>query len=176
MGNYCCCFSCLRDSIDLPFTSIYEITMRDLNGEIVLFEEFRNKVLLIVNIACKWALASKNFDQLKQLDLLYRSRGLVILGFPCLQFFAREYSDLSNIRKYLEKEEISFRVFERVKVNGRDACDLYKFLRKNSELDRTQIGMNFGKFIISRNGDVLGYHGPLADINKLIDEIDSALI
>ena len=53
MGNYCCCFSCLRDSIDLPFTSIYEITMRDLNGEIVLFEEFRNKVLLIVNIACK---------------------------------------------------------------------------------------------------------------------------
>ena len=36
--------------------------------------------------------------------------------------------------------------------------------------------MNFGKFIISRNGDVLGYHGPLADINKLIDEIDSALI
>lgn len=50
MGNCCCC---LKDDLTVPFNSIYEVTMKDLNGEIVYFEEFRNKVLVIVNIACK---------------------------------------------------------------------------------------------------------------------------
>ena len=61
-------------------------------------------------------------------------------------------------------------------VNGRYSCDLYKFLRKNSELDSTQIGLNFGKFLVNREGKVIRYYGPLSSPVDFIDEIESLLV
>ena len=51
MGHYCCC--CMKEDLVIPISSIYEIKMNDIDGQLVDFEEFRGKVLLIVNVACK---------------------------------------------------------------------------------------------------------------------------
>ena len=173
MGNYCCC--CMRDKIEIPFKSIYEISMRDIDGKMISFEEFRDKVLLIVNIACKCQLSPKNIEQLVLLDKQYRSRGLVVMAFPCNQFYSREFDTAQQIKDYLSKAGVTFKIFEKIDVNGDTACDLYKFLRKYSQLDSTQIGLNFGKFLIDRQGNVFKYYGPLTNPVEIVSDIEKIL-
>jgi glutathione peroxidase len=165
----------MRDNLDFPYSSIYDLSMKDIDGEMVSFDQFRGKTLLIVNVACKCQLAGPNFDQLIELDAQYRSKGLVILGFPCNQFFWREYGSSREIKEYITKKGILFRMFDKVDVNGSNTCDLYKYLRKNSELKSTKIGLNFGKFLVDKNGLVYRYYGPLTKPMEFLDDIKKLL-
>lgn len=115
------------------------------------------------------------FDQLDMLNSQYKDKGLVILGFPCSQIFSREFGTNEEIQKYVTEKNVKFRVFQRVAVNGKNACELYKFLRKHSELNSTQIGMNFGRFIVDRQGNIKSYHRPSGNASNFIDDIESVL-
>lgn len=117
-------------------------------------------------------MSGKYIDQLIMLDTQYRSRGLEILAFPCNQFFWREYSERESIKNYLIKRGVNFHIFEKVEVNGRNSCELYKYLRKNSILNSRKIGMNFCKFLVDRNGEVFGYYGMLTNPVQLINDIE----
>ena len=173
MGNCLC--PCLRENLSPKVSSIYDITMKDINQNVINFTQYQNKVLLIVNIACKWQLAGKNFDQLVMLDTQYRSRGLEILAFPCNQFFWREYGTAAEIISYTQKRGVNFKIFEMINVNGKRTCELYRFLRKTSQLDSKQIGLNFGKFLVDRNGNVFKYYGPLTNPLEFVDDIEKLL-
>ena len=109
------------------------------------------------------------------LDTQYRVRGLDILAFPCNQFFWREYGTSEEIIRYTQKRGVNFKVFEMVRVNGSRTCELYKFLRKKSQLDRTKIGLNFGKFLVDREGNVFNYYGPLTNPLEIVEDIEKLL-
>lgn len=114
-------------------------------------------------------------EQLDMLNSLYKDKGVVILGFPCSQIFSREFGTNEEIQKYVTEKNVKFRIFQRVEVNGKNACELYKLLRKQSELNSTQIGMNFGRFIVDREGNVKSYHRPTGKPSNFINDIKSVL-
>lgn len=109
------------------------------------------------------------------LDNQYREKGLEILAFPCSQFFGREFSNSEEIIKYIENRGIKFRVFEKSEVNGDHSCEIYKYLRKMSKLNSKHLQVNFAKFLLNREGQVVSYHGVLTHPLELINEIEALL-
>lgn len=173
MGNCLCC--CLKDDMSSVVSSIHNISMRDIYQNLINFSQYQGKVLLIVNTACKWLLSGKNFRQLSILYNQYRDKGLEVLAFPCNQFFWREFKTPEQIIRYIRRLNISFTIFEKINVNGKNACELFKFLRKNSQLKGTKIGLNYGKFLVDRNGKVFKYYKPLVDPFDMVEDIRSLL-
>jgi glutathione peroxidase len=87
------------------------------------------------------------------------SKGLEILAFPCNQFMRQEPGTDEQIEAFARGFGAKFRIFSKVKVNGKEASDLYKYLRLNSNLKGETIGWNFGKFLVDRNGVIIKYYG-----------------
>ena len=143
-----------------PYKSIYEISVRAMGGTQVLMSQYSGKLLLIVNVASEWGLTKQNYEELVQLDNIYQSQGLTILGFPCNQFMRQEPGTDEQIAEFAKGFGVKFQIFSKINVNGNDACDLYKFLRLNSSLDGGEIGWNFGKFLVGRSGEIINYYGP----------------
>ena len=97
------------------------------------------------------------------------------MGFPWNQIYSRELDTAQQIKDHVAKAGVTFKIFEKINVNGKNACDLYKFLRKYSQLDSTQIGLNFGKFLIDRQGNVFKYYGPLTNPVEIVSDIEKIL-
>jgi len=88
---------------------------------------------------------------------------LVILGFPCDQFRNQEYGTDAEIKRFCtEKYGIEFPMFSKVDVNGDDRCDLYKYLSEleTEPAEKGDITWNFEKFVIDREGNVVGRYSP----------------
>ena len=110
-----------------------------------------------------------------QLDTQYQGQGLTILGFPCNQFLRQEPGTDAQIAEFAKGYGVNFPMFSKIRVNGKEASDLYKYLRLNSRLDGGKIGWNFGKFLVGRDGAIINYYGPRtsplefeADIKKYL--------
>ncbi|HUP80728.1 MAG TPA: glutathione peroxidase, partial [Pirellula sp.] len=82
-----------------PITSIYSLSAKTIDGRDVQFEEFRGSVLLIVNVASKCVFTGQ-YAQLQSIYEMYRSRGLVVLGFPCNQFGSQESKPEASIKEF----------------------------------------------------------------------------
>lgn len=157
------------------FKSIYEIAVHAMDNKAVSMSDYRGKVLLIVNVASKWGLTTKNYEQLVQLEKNYKEQGLDVLAFPCNQFSRQEPGTNEEIASFAKGFGANFTVFSKTYVNGRWASDLYKFLRLNSELDGKEIGWNFGKFLVDRNGSVFKYYEPKIDPVDIESDIEKLL-
>ena len=157
--------------------AIYEYSANALSGEAVSMQQFRGKVLLIVNTASKCGFT----PQYKGLEALYqkfRDRGLVILGFPCNQFGRQEPGDSEQIGEFCERNfGVSFPLFEKVDVNGDDAHPLFGYLKQEAPgvLGSKGIKWNFTKFLVASDGRVVKRFAPKdtpesleADIEKLL--------
>ena len=117
----------------------------------------------------------KYYHQLTDLQSRYQSRGFTVLGFPCNQFFKQEPWPAQRIQAFLQENQVNFPVFEKIDVNGTGAHDLFKFLRMHSSLNCGNIGWNFGKFLVDKQGNVVGYFGPRTEPNEMIPEIEKLL-
>jgi glutathione peroxidase len=82
------------------------------------------------------------------------------LAFPCNQFNKREPGTNQEILKYVKSLGVEFPVFDKVDVNGDEACELYKFLRAKSNLSGGKVGWNFGKFVVNRDASIVEYYPP----------------
>ena len=102
---------------------------------------------------------------------MYKKEGVCILLFPCNQFKGQEPGSNQAIKEFIMQQGGNFNVFEKVEVNGSNACELYKFLRKNSRLKGNEIGWNFGKFLVSRNGKAIKYFPPQKNPLKISSSI-----
>jgi glutathione peroxidase-family protein len=76
----------------------------------------------------------------------------------------------AEIEKFARAKGATFKVFSKIKVNGKGACDLYKFLRLHSNLDGDTIGWNFGKFVVNRDASAIEYYGPRKDPLEIVDQ------
>jgi glutathione peroxidase len=135
-------------------TSLYNIEVTDINGQKIPMSNYKNKVLLVVNVASKCGFT----PQYKELEELYREYGkdgLEILAFPCNQFGAQEPGDADEIKKFCSLNyDITFPMFAKIDVNGDNASPLFEYLKTNlpGVLGTKAIKWNFTKFLVDRNG------------------------
>ncbi len=138
-------------------SSIYDFQMEDINGRPVSLQEYRGKVLLIVNVASRCGYTYQ-YEGLEALYREYGGRGLVVLGFPANDFLGQEPGSNEQIKEFCTLNyEVSFPLFSKIHVKGRGAHPLYRFLTDKRTNPRFAGGItwNFNKFLIGRDGTVL---------------------
>lgn len=134
--------------------SVHDFKVKSLDGKDVNLADYKGKVLLIVNVASKCG-ATPQYEQLEALHEKYGSKGLVVMGFPCNQFGGQEPGTAKEIREFCSSTyNVQFPMFSKIDVNGEAQSPLYDFLKKSSE-DQGNIGWNFEKFVIGKDGRVV---------------------
>lgn len=148
---------------------IFDFTVQDLEKNPVRLEDYRGKVLLIVNTATGCGLAGQT-RELENLYRKYRGKDFVVLGFPSDQFMGQEPLDGLEIKNFCEREYgVSFPLFDKIKVNGPDASLLYKHLVK--ETGNSMIKWNYTKFLVDREGQIVKRYAPVTTPDKIEPDI-----
>ena len=157
--------------------TIYDFKVRDTKGQDVPMDSFKGKVLLIVNTATACGFTPQ-YAGLQKLYGAYSQRGFEVLDFPCNQFAHQAPGTANEIDNFCAVNfGTMFPRFEKVEVNGKNESPLYGFLksRRRGFLGSKNIKWNFTKFLIDRNGNVVGRYGPTekpeameADIKKIL--------
>lgn len=156
--------------------SIYDFKIKDIDGREVDFNDYKGKVLVIVNTASKCGFTPQ-FKELEELYQKYSKDGLEILGFPCNQFLSQDPGELGEIKSFcLINYGVTFRMFEKVNVNGKDAHPLFKYLKKEKGgFLSKEIKWNFTKFIVDREGNVVERVAPKDSPLSMEEKIKSLL-
>ncbi|WHY95576.1 glutathione peroxidase [Peribacillus simplex] len=157
--------------------SIYEFEVNKINGETISLEEYRGKVMIIVNTASKCGF-SPQYDDLQSLYVQYKEDGVVVLGFPCNQFLNQEPGDDLEIDSYCKLNHgITFPMFAKVNVNGKDAHPLFSYLTENAPgvMGSKSIKWNFTKFLIDRNGNIVSRYAPKTKPLEMEEDIKKLL-
>ena len=157
--------------------NIYDFKAKALNGTEIDFSNYKGKALLIVNTASECGFTPQ-FEGLQALNQSYEERGLKVLGFPCDQFGHQEPGDSATIGSFCQKNfGVTFQMFEKVCVNGKEAHPLYKFLTSSAPgvFGSEGIKWNFTKFLVDKNGTVIKRFAPTVAPADLIPEIEKAL-
>jgi glutathione peroxidase len=142
-------------------SSIYNFQAEDIDGRPVGLQEYRGKVLLIVNVASRCGFTYQ-YEGLEALYKEYGGRGLVVLGFPANDFLGQEPGSNEQIKEFCTLNYgVSFPMFAKIHVKGRDAHPLYRFLTDKRTNPRFAGGItwNFNKFLIGRDGTILDRFG-----------------
>ena len=141
---------------------IYDHVVKDAKMNEVSIGAFKEKVLLVVNVASECGFTYQ-YEGLQKLYSKYAQDGLEILGFPCNQFKAQESGTNEEIQFFCtEKYDVSFNVFNKIDVNGQDADPFYEFLKNERPgiMGTKNIKWNFSKFLVNKSGEVVKRYGP----------------
>jgi glutathione peroxidase len=148
-----------------------------LGGENLELKTFRGKVVLVVNTASECGFTPQ-YAGLEALNQKYRARGLEVLGFPCNQFGAQEPGEAAEIGAFCRKNYgVSFRMFDKIEVNGPGAHPLYQWLTQAAPgiLGTEAIKWNFTKFLIGRDGKVVKRYAPKTEPGAIEGDIEALL-
>lgn len=180
--------------------SIYDFKAKDMKGNMVSLKEYEGKVLLIVNTATACGFTPQ-YEALENLYKKYKDKGLVILDFPCNQFKNQAPGTDEEISSFCSLNYgVSFPQFSKIKVNGEEAHELYKYLKEQKGfagfdpahkltpvLDKMlseenpdyksspDIKWNFTKFLIDRQGNVVSRFEPTTDMSVVEKSIQELL-
>ena len=157
--------------------NVYVFKATTIDGKPCALSEFEGRVALVVNVASRCGFTPQ-YTGLERLWRQYRDRGLVVLGFPCNQFGAQEPEDEAGIARFCQQNyDVSFPMFAKVKVNGDDAHDLFRYLTKAlpGVMGSTAIKWNFTKFLIGRDGVPRRRFAPATKPEEIIPEIERLL-
>ncbi len=137
-------------------SKFYNFTAKSIQGQPISMSKYKNKVVLVVNTASKCGFTPQ-FNGLEKLYAKYKEQGLEVLGFPCNQFGGQEPGSEDDIQQgCMVNYGVSFQMFSKVDVNGKDALPLFTFLKSQKKgLLGTKIKWNFTKFLIDKNGKVV---------------------
>lgn len=142
--------------------TIYEFEVKKINGDTISLEEYKGDVLIIVNTASKCGF-SPQYDDLQSLYKQYKDDGFTVLGFPCNQFLNQEPGDELEIDSYCKLNHgVTFPMFAKVNVNGKDAHPLFSYITENAPgmMGSKSIKWNFTKFLIDREGNIVNRYAP----------------
>jgi glutathione peroxidase len=157
--------------------SIYDIPLKDIDGNNTSLKLYQGKVLLIVNVASKCGFTPQ-YTALEAIYQKYKDQGLVVLGFPCNQFAHQEPGTDSEIKQFCtSKFDVTFPMFDKIEVNGPDRNPLYVLLAGKESPFPGNIGWNFTKFLIGRDGKILNrFNSPVKpDSAEVSQAIEAAL-
>ena len=154
--------------------NVFDFSCTTSSGGKKSLEDYRGKVLLVVNTASKCGFTPQ-FAGLEEMYEKYRERGLEILGFPCNQFGKQDPGSNDEITEFCQLNYgVSFPMFGKIEVNGRGADPLYQHLKKEAPgaLGTRGIKWNFTKFLINRDGEVLKRFAPATTPAQIAKEIE----
>lgn len=149
--------------------SIYDFKANSLTGKEVALKEYEGKTIVVVNTASKCGLTPQ-YEGLEKLYQAYREKDLVILGFPCNQFGSQEKGSSDDIKEFCQiNYGVSFPMFEKIEVNGREAHPIYKYLKSKLRggLFGSSIKWNFTKFVIDKTGKPVKRFAPMVKPEKM---------
>ncbi|HAK05385.1 MAG TPA: glutathione peroxidase [Firmicutes bacterium] len=152
--------------------SIYALSVKRINGEMVSLEKYRGKVLLIVNTATHCGF-TKQYEGLQTLYAKYQEKGLEILDFPCNQFAGQAPESDEEISAFCSLTyHTTFETFSKIKVNGAQASPLYQYLRAgHAGISTAPIRWNFTKFLVGRDGTIVARFDSKVTPAQLDEEI-----
>lgn len=180
--------------------SIYDYKYESIDGKEVSFEEYKNKPLIVVNIASKCGFTPQ-LEDLQKIYLKYKEQGLEIVGFPCNQFMEQSpesNSDFQNICKL--NYGVTFKLSEKVDVRGAEAHPLFSYLTSECKFegfDENNINdkmlksiisekytenlvgdavkWNFTKFLVNKDGNVVKRYEPKVGPMDMVEDIEKLL-
>jgi glutathione peroxidase len=162
-----------------PANSIYNFTLKSIDGQPVHLASYHGKVLMLVNVASKCGYTPQ-YAGLESLYEKYKDRGLIIVGIPANNFASQEPGTDAEIKTFCRnKYNVSFPMMSKVSVLGEDKTPLYVFLTDKSV--NPQIGgdikWNFTKFLFDRNGKPVARFEPAItpDSPQVTAAVESAL-
>jgi glutathione peroxidase len=157
--------------------NLYDIKVTTIDGQEKSLSDFRDQVLLIVNVASRCGFTPQ-YDGLESLYEKFKSRGFSVLGFPCNQFGHQEPGDEAEIETFCStKFNVTFPMFAKLDVIGDKTHPLYQFLKteKPGIWGTEGIKWNFTKFLIDRHGEVVARFAPITPPDKIEDDIEKLL-
>lgn len=158
--------------------NIYDFKVQDIDGKEVSLAKYKGKMLLIVNVASKCKFTSQ-YEGLEKLYQKYKSKGVMVLGFPSNQFSEQEPASNSKIKFFCTSNyDVHFDMFAKINVNGDNTAPLYAFLKKEQTgfLGTESIKWNFTKFLVSKEGKVLKRYGSSTKPKEISEDIEKLLL
>lgn len=144
-----------------PMPSLYDFTLKDIDGRDRSLAEFKGQVLLLVNVASKCGF-TRQYAGLEKLHQTYKDRGFAVLGFPANNFMGQEPGTEAEIKSFCTLTYgVTFPMFSKISVKGKTIHPLYAFLtdEKLHSGAGGAVGWNFNKFLVGRDGAVLAHYG-----------------
>lgn len=180
--------------------NIYNNKIKNISGKEINFEDYKGKVLLIVNTASKCGFTGQYAD-LEALYQKYKNQGLEVLGFPSNQFREQDPGDNAEILEFCQKNYgVSFTLFEKTNVRGEEAHPLFKYLSENAPfegyekghekadnlyayimknvphfMDGNDIKWNFTKFLVDITGEVAKRYESYITPQEIYADIETLL-
>jgi glutathione peroxidase len=142
-------------TLALSAGSVYDLTVKDIDGKQSSLKAYQGKVILIVNVAsrCGFTPQYKNLEAVYE---KYKDKGFAVLGFPCNQFGSQEPGTNEEIKQFCSsKYNVSFPLFDKIEVNGPNRHPLYATLAGKDSPFPGDIKWNFNKFLIGKDGKIL---------------------
>ena len=143
-------------------SDLYNLSVKDIQLNDIDLSSFQGKTLLIVNVASKCGFTPQ-YKDLQNLSDKYKEQGLEVLGFPCNQFGGQEPGTNEEVQSFCDLTfNVSFKMFDKIEVNGENASPLFKHLKHESPgiLGTESIKWNFTKFLVNKNGEVVKRFAP----------------
>jgi glutathione peroxidase len=153
--------------------TIYNFSVKDIDLNDVSLEKYKNKVLLIVNVASYCGLTYQ-YKSLEDMYKKYKDKGFEILGFPCNQFALQEPGSNEEIKNFCDTSYgVTFNIMNKINVNGSKADPFYNFLKEQKPgiADTPQIKWNFTKFLINKDGCVVKRYSPQTEVSEIEPKI-----
>jgi len=147
----------------------YDFKANNISGKEISLNDYKGKTIVVVNTASKCGLTPQ-YEGLEAMYQKYKDDGLVILGFPCNQFGQQEKGNADEIQEFCQVNYgVSFPMFEKIEVNGKNAHPLFKYLKKelSGGIFGSKIKWNFTKFVIDKNGNPVKRFAPTTKPEKM---------
>lgn len=158
-------------------TPIQDIPFKTMDGKDASLKDYAGKTILVVNVASKCGL-TKQYPALEALYKKYSPQGFVILGFPCNDFNGQEPGTNEQIKQFCSSTyNVTFPLFDKVHVKGAEQAPLYAALTGPTAKFPGDVKWNFGKFLISKDGEVIARFEPRTtpDDPAVISAVETAL-
>ncbi|MGL4913993.1 MAG: glutathione peroxidase [Romboutsia sp.] len=151
----------------------YDFSAKKINQQEISMSNYKGKVVLVVNTASKCGLTPQ-FKELEELYQGYKESGFEIIGFPCNQFAKQDSGSNEEIQEFCQiNYGVTFTMFGKIDVNGKNAHPLYKYLKENSKsILGKEIKWNFTKFLIDQDGNIVKRYAPTVSPLKIKADID----
>lgn len=149
--------------------NLYDIEVDTIEGKKQNLGEYKDNWLIIVNTASKCGLVGQ-LEGLQNIYDTYGDEGVKVLGFPCDQFMNQEPLENDEIKEFCSMNyNVTFPLFEKIKVNGNDAHPLYKYLKEQT--GGKMIKWNYTKFLIGPQESVIERFSPVSGPEKVEEEL-----
>lgn len=156
--------------------SIYDYSVRTIDGHELSLKEYEGDVVLIVNTASRCGFTPQ-YRELEELYRKYKDQGFVVLGFPCNQFMNQEPGSEAEILDFCQMNyDVTFPLFAKIDVKGPHAHPLFTYLTSQKKgIMGSDIKWNFTKFLVDQSGHVVKRYAPTTTPLHIASDIERLL-